>query len=484
MAVTNENFDSITAKCASLRSEMKIRQQYPAPLIEFSNTGRRGTKYFTLPLRALLQTLKDMKQNFDVFDRIKRYEETPWRNAFSTYLTDQATNALSTVQTLPLFTVIAKFIHVVNELPSRYQDSTMSLTQENLDNTIAYLETQIPDESQFTGASSGVAQYPRVAEATTASYIVASCIGVNRIYYGAPGTGKSYAIDQETRGQSVARIVFHADTQFTDFVGCLKPVMDGESLTYGFRAGPFIATLINALKNFETHHWLVIEEINRAAAAAVFGEIFQLLDREADGSSKYGVTPSDPELVKFIEGELGKPLANGQIRIPSNLSILATMNSSDQAVMPMDTAFKRRWQFKYIPLDFTACADGAFTLHQGSGTFTVSWRDFALSVNKILSDLEIPEDRHLGPFFLSDFELRDSDSQNQALTGKLFMYLWDDVLRHGYRSEVFYSDLKTYGQLTKLHAENGQVFSDKFFDVLTSVMTKPVTPVETLATQD
>ena len=294
-------------------------------------------------------------------------------------------------------------------------------------------------------------------------------VGVNQIYYGAPGTGKSHTIDILLNGKKSSTVVFHSDTQFTDFVGCLKPSMKAENVIYSFRPGPFINALVSALKNPSEPNYLVIEEINRAPAAAVFGEIFQLLDRNSDGSSKYGITPSDPEVVNYIECELGVKLSNAQIKLPSNLSILATMNSSDQAVMAMDTAFKRRWKFKYIPLNFGVCAIGLFKIYQGNTIRNVTWKEFALTINKILSDLMIPEDRHLGPFFLSNNDLISEQSTQESLTGKLFMYLWDDVLRHGNRPEVFLDDINTYGELNTLFDKDQQVFSEKFFEVLDKI---------------
>nr|WP_074906645.1 AAA family ATPase [Nitrosomonas communis] len=407
-SVNQDKFDQLAQKCAALQSDMHFRHIYDTPVIEFSNTGRRGDKkYFVITLRALRQTLIDIRNNLAVFEKIQSYVETPWRDAFSEYITDEATNALSTVQTLPLFSVIGKVIHVTNNLPrDEYQDKVASLKKEYLDHTIECLSSQIPDEEQIKSKKSD--STPSVTHA------------VNRIYYGAPGTGKSFAIDREINHERSFRIVFHADTQYTDFIGCLKPVVEEEGLSYAFRPGPFTNALLEAIQNNGKHFWLVIEEINRAPAAAVFGEIFQLLDRTDTGESRYGITPSDPELVKYMERELGAKMGSFQIKIPSNLSILATMNSSDQAVMPMDTAFKRRWEFRYIPLNFDVCANGSFNLHQSGTSYTVSWKDFALTINKILSDLGIPEDRHLGPFFLNDRELAGDEPSSKALTGKLF----------------------------------------------------------------
>jgi hypothetical protein len=214
-------------------------------------------------------------------------------------------------------------------------------------------------------------------------------------------------------------------------------------------------------------HYLVIEEINRAAAASVFGEIFQLLDRNPDGSGKYRITPSDPAHAAYLATHLHG--WDGSIRMPANLTILATMNSSDQGVMPMDTAFKRRWSFRYIPVDFATCAGGTVTVPSGAGArATVTWKAFACAVNDILAGLGVPEDRQLGPYFLTEKELapaapdeHDDDTEfgKDAVSGKLFMYLWDDVLRHGSRHALF-PYAQTYGQLVRQYAAGGNVFSE------------------------
>jgi len=304
-------------------------------------------------------------------------------------------------------------------------------------------------------------------------------MGDNIIYYGAPGTGKSHTIDNEINESTTIRTVFHADTQNSDFMGCLKPIMDGSSIKYEFRPGPFTNAVINAVNDPEHHHWLVIEEINRAPAAAVFGEIFQLLDREpTNGESRYSITLIDPDMQSFITSKSAAAIENGKLKIPGNLTLLATMNSSDQAVMPLDTAFKRRWKFRYIPLDFymsynnigKPCADGNLLItDQGGVEVKISWRNFAIAINTILTSSGIPEDRHLGPFFLSDNEVNGADSKD-ALTGKLFMYLWDDVLRHGMTGAVFNAEIKTYGQLTRRYDNHEPVFNDTFYDLIEEQM--------------
>jgi hypothetical protein len=287
----------------------------------------------------------------------------------------------------------------------------------------------------------------------------------NIIFYGAPGTGKSYAIDEIVRANKYVSTVFHPDTQYSDFVGCLKPSMNGSDVEYRFREGPFCKILKVAHDNPHEHCYLVIEEINRASAAAVFGEIFQLLDRKSNGGSRYGVDINDPDMLSYLAINAPSVIIDGQLKLPSNLSIYATMNSSDQAVMPMDTAFKRRWRFEYKPIDFGICANGSFRIFDSEKKpFIISWKKFASCINECLATQEIPEDRHLGPWFLSSEELQDEKCASYALTGKLFMYLWDDVLRHGLKATVFDENIKNYGQLVHSFNSGVSVFSETLLD--------------------
>ncbi|MDV5263103.1 hypothetical protein [Acinetobacter baumannii] len=142
------------------------------------------------------------------------------------------------------------------------------------------------------------------------------------------------------------------------------------------------------------------------------------------------------------------------------------MNSSDQAVMPLDTAFKRRWKFEYMPLDFSTSPSGYFKINTESGEKTVSWSQFAQVVNLILSTLSIPEDRHLGPWFVNENEIFDQKNAKKTLTGKVLMYIWDDVLRHSERSALFNTDIKTFGSLVKKIENNEIIFSENFLKVL------------------
>ena len=293
--------------------------------------------------------------------------------------------------------------------------------------------------------------------------------GTNRIFYGAPGTGKSYRVHGEMSADAEKVVtVFHPDTQHNDFVGALKPGMEkdehGDSVvTYRFRPGPFTRALILAISHPDRKVCLIIEEINRASAAAVFGELFQLLDRNPDGESTYSINATDPDMLEYINSELGArgctPLE--KLRIPANLSLLATMNSSDQAVMPLDTAFKRRWNFEYLPIDFSnpQIPQTGIVFTTRSGKYSVSWPDFAQIINDTLVECDIAEDRLIGPFFLNEKELETEEKAKAALGGKLFIYLWDDVLRHLGHQKMFSSAYRTFGNLSAAFRNDKAVFS-------------------------
>ena len=287
----------------------------------------------------------------------------------------------------------------------------------------------------------------------------------NWILFGAPGTGKSYVIDQAAKQYPRCRVTFHPDYTYAQFVGAYKPVPSQQTasgITYGFVPGPFVNTLIESLENPNTPHILIIEEINRADPAAVFGDVFQLLDRNDEGSSEYSVRTSQ-ELKDYLQGKLSANAKEtlralivnldqsetdapaydcSEIAIPNNMYIWASMNSADQGVFPMDTAFKRRWTFQYLPIDsdngMLQSADGAF--------LSEHWDEIRTNINKLLKSQgrDIPEDKLLGPYFLSSRELHndDEDAEQNAqnfvhvFASKVIMYLFEDAARYC-RAQVF-----------------------------------------------
>ena len=436
-----ENLSSIPSK-----SDIEIDLLNRTVVFSTEGSAARPKRYFTLTFSSILKSFKDIEKNIKTFSSKTTYKEDVFRPIFDDVLSDPCAHTIAATQTKPFFSLLSKLTSAVNELI--YTEGQTSWETDAIEDVILFLESAVPTESHD--------ELPEPGRAIG---------GSNVLFYGAPGTGKSHEINDRIIENRTVRTVFHAESQNSDFCGSLKPRMKGTSVTYEFRPGPFTQAVTRAIENPKNMYYLVIEEINRAPAAAVFGEVFQLLDREDDtGRSVYSIDVTDPDMLLYINTKIPSPLRNNKLRLPSNLSIFASMNSSDQAVMPLDTAFKRRWNFEYIPLDFTSAPIGFLSFIDDSRSEQkITWSHFARTVNTVLAELEVAEDKHLGPFFLKQAELASEKSSSQALTGKLFIYLWDDVLRHDGRTEVFSEDAKTYGNLIEMYKEKKPVFSSSFF---------------------
>lgn len=276
----------------------------------------------------------------------------------------------------------------------------------------------------------------------------------NRIAYGAPGTGKSYHLNQDAklfREENMERVTFHPSYSYAHFFGCYKPISEGENIKYQFVPGPFIRIWKKAMLNKNINYLLLIEEINRADVAAVFGDVFQLLDRK-DGVSIYPINMSE-DLKKYLEGT---GLSTDKMVIPSNMYIWATMNSADQGVYPMDTAFKRRWNFEYTSLDDEDTISKLdsrniiFRCKEATAGYSVqsfTWDGVRRSINKFLSEKNINEDKLMGPFFLDGEIVGKNENINttdedyaakfiKAFKNKVLMYLFDDAGRSK-RNDLF-----------------------------------------------
>lgn len=267
----------------------------------------------------------------------------------------------------------------------------------------------------------------------------------NRIIFGAPGTGKSYLLEQEKKelllgGGGYERVTFHPDYSYANFVGTYKPIqLDDEdnSVGYGFVQGPFMRIYVEAKKNPKKNYLLIIEEINRANMAAVFGDVFQLLDRNDDGESVYPIQTSQ-DVRKFLAASelAGSYIDIAEMRLPSNLYIWATMNSADQGVYPMDTAFKRRWDFEYLSIDDKEeKIENLKFRHIRTGR-SYAWNDLRKAINNALIGMNVNEDKLLGPFFLKESAFTDDRSFAAAFKSKVLMYLFEDAARQK-RSQLF-----------------------------------------------
>jgi len=296
----------------------------------------------------------------------------------------------------------------------------------------------------------------------------------NRILFGAPGTGKSFTLNREkddllADGGEYERVTFHPDYSYANFVGTYKPVpckdSDGkDAITYSYVPGPFMRTYVKALQNSRTDEpkpfLLVIEEINRANVAAVFGDIFQLLDRGDDEVSEYPIQASE-DIKKYLAGELGgNPDDYAEIRIPDNMFIWATMNSADQGVFPMDTAFKRRWDFTYLGIDDSEAGIVGKKVILGQGDYRriVEWNALRKAINNELLTYKVNEDKLMGPYFISKKNLPEDEMIDPAVFTRIFknkviMYLFDDAAKQKRITLFGGCDEKAKNQYSKICRE-------------------------------
>ena len=286
----------------------------------------------------------------------------------------------------------------------------------------------------------------------------------NIIYFGAPGTGKSYNLNKDRKNltSNYERVTFHPDYSYANFVGTYKPVPKGEDISYEYVPGPFMRSLVKALKNPSEPFLLIIEEINRANVAAVFGDVFQLLDRKSDNFSEYPIEATE-DMKTYLKKELNEDF--DKIRLPSNLFIWATMNSADQGVFPMDTAFKRRWDFKYFGINHDEQLVSNIKVEINNQV--IYWNDLRKAINEELLTYKINEDKLLGPFFAFNEYLKDEIPLNEFMTtfkNKIIMYLFEDAARSK-RNELFSGVSKkgnlTYSQICEAFDETGiEIFCD------------------------
>lgn len=259
----------------------------------------------------------------------------------------------------------------------------------------------------------------------------------NILLYGVPGCGKSYTIKTEycNNDDYMERAVFHPDYTYSDFVGQILPKVDGGHIEYRFEPGPFTRILKKAVESPEESFYLVVEEINRGNAPAIFGDIFQLLDRNENGCSEYGV--SNENIASYVYGNV-----TTKIKIPGNLFVLATMNTSDQNVFTLDTAFKRRWTMRMIENNIDACE---YANHQICA-WGITWGTFAKVINQKIIELGennlSNEDNRLGAYFVRKADLNDAERFGE----KVLMYLWNDAFKFDH-DKVFKADYRTLDEL-------------------------------------
>lgn len=308
-----------------------------------------------------------------------------------------------------------------------------------------------------------------------------SNLTLQQIYYGAPGTGKSKTIKDLTFGESVIRTTFHPDSDYASFVGTYKPITEEvdlrdcygkkvidddtkevvkeERIAYKFIPQAFLEAYVKAWKKLGSSkkQYLIIEEINRGNCAQIFGDLFQLLDRNEYGFSDYPIV-ADKDMQKYLEKEFaGWEITNKdeinqlygeanmvnlimkgeRLVLPSNLYIWATMNTSDQSLFPIDSAFKRRWDWKYVPIregrDKETNAPLNWYINTGDKQY--NWWSFISKVNELIGSLTNSEDKKLGYFFC---KAKDGEIDADLFVSKVIFYLWNDVFKdYGFDDKDF-----------------------------------------------
>lgn len=294
------------------------------------------------------------------------------------------------------------------------------------------------------------------------------------IYYGAPGTGKSHTIKKEEDAglTTCIRTTFHPDSDYSTFVGCYKPhkCRETETLTYEFVPQTFLEAYTQAWQNPQKEIALVIEEINRGNCAQIFGDIFQLLDRDKDGWSTYPIK-SDTDIAEYLDQmeiagysetmvkKYGESKAGyGYLALPPNMSLLATMNTSDQSLFPIDSAFKRRWDWKYVKIKNgkdklgnklnwkIVIKDEADNVVKVGENEEISWWTFIEKINTIIASMTSSADKQLGYFFCKPTEkAEETDEETSIITadtlvGKVIFYLWNDVFKdYGFEDAYLFS---------------------------------------------
>lgn len=342
-------------------------------------------------------------------------------------------------------------------------------------------------------------------------------IPLQKIFYGAPGTGKSFSIksviaehmsidvDQvDMEADNIFRTTFHPDYDYAQFVGCYKPTKEKNGdITYDFVPQVFVNALVEAYggvqpaksssntsattgqvansgskeddlndkdtvveqtveSEIETQAvkpvYLVIEEINRGNCAQIFGDIFQLLDRNANGESEYSISV-DKDLREYLEINCPNAICNGKIKIPANLSIIATMNTSDQSLFPMDSAFKRRWEWEYVPIkNQNFDKDGNlihFRIVVEEGRYEYDWNVFQNAVNVEIKEKTNSEDKQMGDYFIK------KDVTLDEFINKVMFYLWNDVCKENYQTEDNFFRTKENDSADEVEFSFGEMMADK-----------------------
>lgn len=339
---------------------------------------------------------------------------------------------------------------------------------------------------------------------------------LQQIFYGAPGTGKSHTIEEETKEEDVIRITFHPDTDYSTFVGAYKPTtallpicdelgqpmkigtttLHKEQIVYEFVAQSFLQAYVNAWEKYDKgdKQYLVIEEINRGNCAQIFGDLFQLLDRNDYGFSDYPIkadTDMKRQLQKAFAGlsiaqrdkvnamyegkdVVSQVLCGDILLLPSNLYIWATMNTSDQSLFPIDSAFKRRWDWTYMPI---SNAEKHWVIEVGGNSY--DWWKFLEKINEKIGSTTNSEDKKLGYFFC---KAQNGVISAKTFVGKVIFYLWNDVFKDYEFGDTIFDDEDgsklTFDKFYTSEGTKSEIVEEKVGLFLKNLKIEPIRTIE------
>ena len=339
---------------------------------------------------------------------------------------------------------------------------------------------------------------------------------LQQIFYGAPGTGKSHTIKEETKESDVIRTTFHPDTDYSTFVGAYKPTtallpicdelgqpmkigtttLHKEQIVYEFVAQSFLQAYVNAWKKYDRgdKQYLVIEEINRGNCAQIFGDLFQLLDRNDYGFSDYpikadadmkrqlqkafagfSIVQSDKVNAMYEGEDIVTQVLNGDILLlPNNLYIWATMNTSDQSLFPIDSAFKRRWDWTYMPI---SNAEKNWVIKVGDNNY--DWWQFLERINEKIGSTTNSEDKKLGYFFC---KAQEEVISAKTFVGKVIFYLWNDVFKDYEFGDAIFNDEDgsklSFDKFYTSEGNNSEIVEEKIALFLKNLKIEPIKTIE------
>ena len=477
--------------CEAFKKHFQMSSDVPSDFVGLPTRDNRKLWYFTWSAGSKTGDLHDIDNLWDFFEASLKYAKDSSTNADFEKLFDLVIKQklVSWTLTSALFWIRSDTYMTFDDNSKKYIVDSGLATKAEVDGIInsgkQYLELCAKLKTSLS--SLGFKNFRELSAKAWAgkSNITEDdkMVGYNKIYYGMPGCGKSYKVETEilkgVSEENCFRVIFHQDYSYSDFMGQIMPktslITNSEGktekiLSYDFVPGPFVAAIERAYNNPTDMVYLIIEEINRGNAPSIFGDAFQLLDRVNEpesplfGQSRY---PINNEIVMQYLNKSGK------LYIPENLTIIATMNTSDQNVFTLDAAFKRRWQLEEVRNDWST---HPYPNYFVPGT-KIGWRSFVESVNKRIVSMKTnmggTEDKRLGAYFVQQTDLLEkslplTDPKCQEVAKrfayKVLEYLWDDVCRFN-KTDLFDSNYNTLSDLIDAFIIDGiDIFIDGVFE--------------------